>query len=259
MIRGILSGKGGVGKTTITVNLGIALHNLGENVVVLDGDLKNPNLSLHLGVFKYNLTLQDVVEKDISHISLLNALYVHETGLRFIPAHLSLNFLDTDASKLKSFLENSPYNVLIDSSPGLGKDSLSVLECCDEVFVVTEPYLPDITDCMKTLEVAKDMDVNVKGIILNKVRGKDYELGKEEIKACTNTNVIANLPFEENVLRSLKLKNPVINYKPLSKVSLGFNQLAADISDKEFVKPRFLPLKRAFSFIQNKSKSAKAN
>lgn len=259
MIRGILSGKGGVGKTTITVNLGLALHNLGENVVVLDGDLKNPNLSLHLGVFKYNLCLQDVIEKDISHISLLNALYVHETGLRFIPAHLSLNFLDTDASKLKGFLENSPYNILIDSSPGLSKDSLSVLECCDEVLVVAEPYLPDITDCMKAIEVAKDMDIDVRGIILNKVRGKDYELGKEEIEACSNTSVIASLPFEEDVLRSLKFKNPIINYKPLSRVSIGFNQLAADISGKEFVMPRFLPFRRAFNFLQSKSKSIKTN
>ena len=259
MIRGVLSGKGGVGKTTIAVNLGIALHNLGENIVVLDGDLKNPNLSLHLGVFKYNLTLQEVIEKDISHISLLNALYVHETGLRFIPAHLSLNFLNTDANKLKNFLENSPYNVLIDSSPGLGNDSLSVLDCCDEIFVVAGPYLPDITDCMKTIEVAKDRGVEIKGIILNKVRGRDYELEVDEIEACTNTKVLSVLPFDEEVLRSLKMKNPIVNYKPLSQISLRFNQLAADISGKKFVMPRFLPLKRAFGFLWSRSRLVSEN
>jgi septum site-determining protein MinD len=252
MIRGILSGKGGVGKTTITVNLGLALHKLGENIVILDGDLRNPNMSLHLGVFKFNLTLQDIMEKDISHISLLNALYIHETGMRFIPAHLSLSFLETDTSKLKNFLKESPYNILIDSPPGLGRDSLTVMECCDEVYIVAEPFLPDITDSMKTIEVAKDMGINIGGIILNKVRGKNYELKKEEIEAVTGTKVISEIPFDENVLRSLYLKNPIVNYNPLSNASLSMFKLAANISESEFIPPRFLKFRRFSQFLTNK-------
>lgn len=242
MIRGILSGKGGVGKTTVTVNLGLAMHKLGQEVVVVDGDLKNPNLGLHLGVLKYNTTLQEVIEKNIS---LLHALYIHETGLRFIPAHISLNFLETDASKLKNRLKEAPYYTLIDSPPGLSKESLSVLECCDEILVVTEPYLSDVTDCLKTIEVAKELKIKVGGIILNKVRNKNYELNKEEIESALNTSIISTIPFDENVLRGLSLKNPVVNYRPLSEASISFFKLASRLSGKEFKVPKFLKLRRA--------------
>ena len=214
MITGILSGKGGVGKTTVTVNLGMAMHKLGSNIVILDGDMKNPNLGIHLGVLKYNTTLQEVIKKKSS---LLKALCIHETGLRFIPAHLSLNFLGTNPTKLKNFLKDIPYDLMIDSPPGLCKESLSILECCDKVYIVSEPLLPDITDCMKTLEVAKELKIKVGGIILNKVRNKNYELGKEEIEACTDTKVISTIPFDENVIAGLSMKNPVVHYKPLSK------------------------------------------
>lgn len=245
MIRGILSGKGGVGKTTTTVNLGLAMHRLGEDIVVLDGDLKNPNLGLHLGILKYNITLQEVVEKKIS---LLDALYIHETGLRFIPAHISLNFLETDSSKIKHFLKDSPYNLLIDSPPGLNRESLSILECCNEILIISEPFLPDITDCMKTIELAKELKIKVTGIVLNKVRNREYELRKEEIESCTNTKVISVIPFDENVLRSLSLENPLVNYQPLSKASISIFQLAAFLSGKEYQSPRFLKLKRLFPF-----------
>jgi len=249
MIRGVLSGKGGVGKTTTTINLGLAMHILGENVVVVDGDIKNSNLGLHLGILKYNTTLQEVIEKKIS---ILNALYIHETGLRFIPAHVSLNFLETDLSNFKNFLKKCPYNLLIDSPPGLNKESLSVLRSCDEILVVLEPYLPDITDCMKTIELAKEMNIKIGGIILNKQRNKNYEFGKEEIEACTNTKVISTIPFDENILRSLKLKNPIVNYRPLSKASINYFKLASELSGKEFKVPKLLGLRRVLQFVNQK-------
>lgn len=251
MIRGILSGKGGVGKTTVTINLGLAMHRLGEEVVVLDGDLKNPNLGIQLGIFNYNTTLQEVIERQVS---LLEALYIHETGLRFIPAHISLKFLETDSSRLKGFLKEIPYNLLIDSPPGLSKESLSILECCDEILIVSEPFLPDITDCMKTIEMARELGVKVDGIILNKVRNKNYELNKEEIEGITNTKIISTIPFDENVLKSLSLKNPIVNYNPLSEASVSIFQLASLLSGKEYKVPRFIELRRLFPFqdFQNK-------
>ncbi|RLI99205.1 MAG: hypothetical protein DRP06_03995, partial [Candidatus Aenigmatarchaeota archaeon] len=182
----------------------------------------------------------------------LNALYIHETGLRFIPAHVSVNSLETDLSNFKNFLKKCPYNLLIDSPPGLNKESLSVLRCCDEILVVLEPYLPDITDCMKTIELAKEMDIKIGGIILNKLRNQGYEFGKEEIEACTNTKVISTIPFDENVLRSISLKNPIVDYKPLSKASISYFKLASEISGKEFKVPRLLGLKRMLQFINQK-------
>jgi septum site-determining protein MinD len=241
MITGILSGKGGTGKTTLTVNLGLALHKLGENVVLVDGDLKNPNLGIHLGVIEHYMTIHDVLE---DKLPLLEALHIHETGLRFIPAHISLNYLNTDPEKLKDLFSYFDSNVLLDAPSGLSKDVITLLEACDEAIIVTTPYLPDITDCLKTIEVARNMDVIIKGIVLNNSRKKNYEINEKEIEAISNTEIIQSIPWDENVLKSLYAKTPIVEKTPLSPASIAFFQLASKISGKEYKIPNFLRIRR---------------
>ena len=242
-VTGVVSGKGGVGKTTVSVNLGLALHKLGEEVVVVDGDLKNPNFGLHLGIFDYDTTVHDVIEKNLS---LLEALHIHETGLRFIPAHLSLSYLHVDPTGLKRAFEDFDTKVLVDAPPGLDKNTISVLEACDEVIVVTTPYLPDITDALKTIEVARDMGVKVRGIVLNKVMGHRHEIDKEEIEATLGEKILEEIPFDKNVLKSLALKKPVIEYHPYTPASISFFRLASKLSGKEYKEPKLLFIKRLF-------------
>jgi septum site-determining protein MinD len=244
MITGILSGKGGTGKTTLTVNLGLALHKLGENIVLVDGDLKNPNMGIHLGMLEHYLTIHDVLE---DKLPLLEALHIHETGLRFIPAHISLNYLNTDPGKMKDLFSYFDSNVLLDAPSGLGKDVISLLEVCDEALIVTTPYLPDITDCLKTIEVARNMDVVIKGIVLNNSRKKGYEINEKEIEAISNTDIIQQIPWDENVLKSLYSKIPVVEKNPLSPASISFFELASKVSEKEFKTPNLLALRRLFS------------
>jgi Mrp family chromosome partitioning ATPase len=57
----VLSGKGGVGKTTSAINLGLALSKLGADVIILDGNLSSPNLSVHLGNTFFPTTIHDVM------------------------------------------------------------------------------------------------------------------------------------------------------------------------------------------------------
>ena len=58
---GILSGKGGVAKTTTTVNLGAAFNHFGRDVTIVDGNLSTPNLGLHLGIPVVPISLHDVL------------------------------------------------------------------------------------------------------------------------------------------------------------------------------------------------------
>ena len=62
-IISILSGKGGVGKTTVASNLGAALVKKGKDTIILDGNVTTPNLSLHLGIPLYPVTLHDFLNK----------------------------------------------------------------------------------------------------------------------------------------------------------------------------------------------------
>jgi len=240
-IIGVLSGKGGVGKTTTCVNLGLALHKLGEDVIVVDGDLKNPNFGLHLGVFEYNTTLHDVIEREIS---LLEALHIHETGLRFIPAHISLQYLSVEPSNLKEVFAEMNSNVFVDFPPGLDKIAIAFLEACDEALFVTRPHLPDLTDVLKAIEVAREIGVNIKGIVLNHVMGKGYEISKNEIEAISGTSVLHEIPWDENVLKSLAKKIPLVEMNPYSPAAIAFFELASKISGREYKRPSFLRLRR---------------
>ena len=257
-ITGVLSGKGGVGKTTVSVNLGLAMHKLGEDVIVVDGDMKNPNFGLHLGVFDYHTTIQDVLERDYPSTmdpsergsSILDALHIHKTGLRFIPASISLQYLNIDSTSLKDTFASIDSDVLIDSPPGLGKDVTSVLEACDEIIIVTAPHLPDLTDCLKTIQVARDMGVTIKGIVLNSARGKSYEVSTQEIEAISATKILQAIPWDERVLKSLSMKVPVVESYPHSRASIAFYKLASQFTGKDYNKPGFLGLRRFISSFQ---------
>lgn len=247
-VLGVLSGKGGVGKTTLSANLGLAMHNLGEDIVVVDADLKNPTLGIQLGIFDYDNTLHDVVEKGMP---LLEAMYIHRTGLKFVPSHVSLNYLSIDPAKLRRAFEDIYFTAIIDSPPGLGKEALSVLEVCDEVLIVTTPALPDVAGALRMIEVSKSMGVGVKGIVLNRQTGKSYEVTRNEIEAVSGARVLEAIPWDENVVRSVSQKEPVIEFNPYSKASVAMYRLASTLTGADYEPPSLSGLKSFLKTLSN--------
>ena len=236
-IIGVISGKGGVGKTTTSVNLGLAMHKLGEDVFVVDTDLKNPNVALHLGVFEFDNTVQDIIEKDMP---LLEAMYIHKTGLKFAPAHISLRYLSLDSDRLRNVFSEVYTTTLVDAPPGFGKEALSVMDVVDEVLVVTNPNLPAITGALRAVDVAKSMGVNVTGIVINAVRGRGYEISREEIEAVSGTKVLAEIPWDENIVKSIAFKNPVVHYNPLASSSMAYFKLASRMTGRAYSQPNMV-------------------
>ena len=86
----VISGKGGVGKTTFTANVGLALKRSGRDVTVLDGDMSNSNLGLQLGFFQFPIGLQDALK---GGIGIHKAIYTHPSGLQVIPSSISMKFI----------------------------------------------------------------------------------------------------------------------------------------------------------------------
>src|SRR3989339_743502 len=95
----ITSGKGGVGKTTTSINLAAALNFFGKDVIIVDANLTTPNVGLHLGAPIVPVSLNHVL---LGKAKVSDAIYEHESGTKIIPSSLSVKELRRlDHSKLK--------------------------------------------------------------------------------------------------------------------------------------------------------------
>jgi septum site-determining protein MinD len=240
-IIAVIGGKGGVGKTTLTSNLATALAELGQDVVAVDANLTTPNLGMHLGLHFAPNTLHDVLK---GKSKLKEAIYPHPVGFKVVPASLSIEDLEgVDPGRLYevtlNLLGKSDF-VILDSAAGLGREAVAAMNASDEILLITNPDLPSVSDALKTIKLAENMNKKIIGVVVNKVRGKNYELTKSEIEEMTGYPVIAQIPDDKNVVKAIFAKMPVVNYIPDSLASIEFKRLAHTLVGRQFTgKPRF--------------------
>ena len=228
-IIGLLSGKGGVGKTTITANLGAALTDtFKKNVVIFDMNIHTSNLGLHLGMYEDPpITLREILKRNAS---ITRAIYIHpSTGIRIIPAPLngdSGRITITKAKKLVNQIKNNYEMVLLDCAPGLGKEVITAISAIDEALVVTTPDIPAVTDLMKTIDILKKMKKNILGIVLNRCENRSYMLTQNEVESTCGCKVIAKIPEDVKIPISISRGIPAILLYPNSSASKSLKNLA---------------------------------
>ena len=226
-----MSGKGGVGKTTLVVNLGAVLaQHFKKKVTAVDCNVTASHLGLHLGMYYWPATLNKVLRGENS---VEEAIYKHFSGMKVIPASLSLVELEgVDVGKIKNGIEpvfEDNDLVLLDTSPGLGREAISALKSSEEVIYVTTPFFPSVLDVVRTHEVAKELGVKPIGVVLNMVKRERHEMSKVEVEQLTGLPVIATVPYDKNVEKSLVTKMPVVNLNPNAAASKEFFKLAASL------------------------------
>jgi septum site-determining protein MinD len=238
----VVSGKGGVGKTTFTANVGLGLKFIGNEVTVLDGDMSNSNLGLQLGFFQFPLGLQDALA---GNIDLSKAVYSHPSGLRVVPSSVSLGYLKRGPSpgRLKRLLNDIRGVVLVDCPPGIGQDVQAIIRSCEDVIVITNPEIPAVTDALKVIQVSRELGKEPLGVVLNRT-GDRYELRPEEVEAMCGVRVLGCVPEDRTVKRSIFNRNPVLHERPLSKSSVAFMGIASSIAGVEYKSPRMLRVRR---------------
>ncbi len=235
----ITSGKGGVGKTTLTSNLAAALSDFGESVIAMDANLTTPNLGLQLGMHLVPRTLHDVLKGETR---LTDAIYPHPYGFKIIPASIGLDDLrGVDVGRLPeisfSLLGKADY-IIMDCAAGLGREAISALSASDEVIIVTNPELPAATDALKILKVAQESNIKILGAAINRITGNEHELSIEEIKELLGIPIIAEIPEDPNVAKSIATKKPLIEYSPNSPAAVEIKKLAARLAEKKYKQPR---------------------
>lgn len=225
---GVISGKGGVGKTTVVANLGAALaKKFNKDVAIVDCNLTTSHLSLSLGMYYCPVTLNHILRGETK---IKDAIYNHPSGMKIIPASIRIGELvGVDSSKLKKVIERLHRKtdiILLDSSPGLGKEALAAIEASKEIIFVTNPNLPAVTDVIKCKEVIKDLGKKPIGVVMNMVTKKGYELSQKEVEILTELPVIASIPHDNNVHKSLAQRSPLVLHKPGSSASRELTRLA---------------------------------
>ena len=259
----IASGKGGVGKTTITANLGIALTEANQRVLLVDADVAMANLSLLLGMQSSPITLHDVL---LGESSVHDAIYEGPKGINFIPSGLSIeSYRRVDAERLESVIRQVADNydfVLLDAPAGIEKNVMAALSASDEVLLVTMPNIPSVADVLKTKIVAQRIGSKPIGIILNFLRGEKGEISDEDIMKMLELPIYGMIPYDPAVRKSFMQENvsPVIIRKPNSPASLAIKKAAAKLSGIKIdltlsKKKKAGLLQRIFSIFRRKKKA----
>jgi len=239
----LASGKGGVGKTTLTANLAAALAGFKKSVIAIDSSLGTSNLGFHLGIPLYPRTVQDIMNKDVR---VKDSIYYHKSGFMVIPADISLKkIIVPRASEFVDIfytLIGDADFILIDSAAGLGQESLAAVEAADELITVTNPELPAITDALKLGEIAKALGTRNIGVVINRIRNEKHEMPVDDVKDFLDLPIIGQVPEDRSVMEAVASKEPVVTHKPKSHAAQHFKAIAAYLIGEEY------KVKKPFSF-----------
>ena len=240
-IIAITSGKGGVGKTSLSVNLAIMLARMGENVLLMDADLGLANVNVLLGITP-EYTLYDVVKGNKS----LSDIIIEVLGIKIIPGASGFSILanlpdDIRKKLIDEFKTLEEHSIIIlDTSAGLSYNVISFLLASDEVIVLTTPEPPAMTDAYGIIKVISTRGVKNIKLVANRVktiREANRVLNKLKTVAKKFLEIdIDELGFifeDEIVRKSIYKQIPFVEGYPKSKASICVEIIASKLLNKE--------------------------
>lgn len=237
----VSGGKGGVGKTNVSLNTAIALAKQGKKVLVLDADLGLANVDVMLGLR---------VQKNIAHVlsgdcELDDIIIEGPNGIKIIPATSGTQSMvdltpSEHAGLIRAFSDmQTEFDVLIvDTAAGISDMVLSFARAAQDVMLVVTDEPTSITDCYALMKLlSRDHGVFKFKVVANMVRSprEGQQLFAKLTKVTDRfldvaIELVAVVPFDENIRKSVRKQKAIVDAFPDSAASRAFNELARKIN-----------------------------
>ncbi len=242
----ITSGKGGVGKTTSTANIGTALAKNGARVVMIDTDIGLRNLDLLMGLEnRIVYTLVDVIEEKCK----LNQALVKDKKiptLSLLAAAQTRDKTAVNAEQMKEICDKLKEEfdfVLVDCPAGIEQGFQNAIAGANEAIIITTPEMAAVRDADRIiglLEVKEEI-LSYK-LVLNRVRPRMIQsndmLGVTDVQDILSVKLLGVIPEDENIIVSTNKGEPVVNMEN-TKAGEAYNNIARRLLGEEVEIPDF--------------------
>ncbi len=222
----VLSGKGGVGKSIISLNLATALAKSNYQTLLIDCNLSAPSLNLMLGKIFPEVHLNQylkglALERDI--------VYVHPSGLKVIfnsgeevPDKQFVLKLPVLIDSLKAYFDY----MILDTSPSLAQDTQVAISCSNFSVGVSEPTVNSLVNTLRVLKFSESNQNKVLGLILNKMGFLDPEISIKALKEISDYKILGEIAFSNQIQKSELLKHPLVYLYRNHKLSQDFFRIS---------------------------------
>ncbi len=234
------SGKGGVGKSTVAVNIAVALAQSGARVGLMDADIYGPNIPTMLGIEKLPPPLGNKLVPALAYgIKVISMGLLVKPGQPLIWRGPMLN------SAIRQFLGDVEWGeldyLIVDLPPGTGDAALSLAQALplSGAIIVTLPQLVSLEDASRGLQMFKQLEVPVLGVIenmsyLDLPDGTRMDIfgsgGGEQLAQATETNFLGKVPIDPSVREGGDSGKPILVTKPESAAAQSLREIAQKVA-----------------------------
>ncbi|MDW0112373.1 MULTISPECIES: septum site-determining protein MinD [Sporosarcina] len=232
----ITSGKGGVGKTTTSANLGTALALQGKKVCLVDTDIGLRNLDVILGL--ENRIIYDLVDVIAGRCKIHQALVKDkrfEEGLFLLPAAQTTDKNAVTPEQMKELITELKRDydyILIDCPAGIEQGYKNAVAGADRAIVVTTPEISAVRDADRIIGLLEQEEIEPPKLIINRIKSRLVNSGDaldvNEITTHLSIDLLGIVLDDENVISSSNKGEPVV-MDPSNPAAIGYRNIARRI------------------------------